>query len=241
VTDTSDRPTNGGRDLDLVLRASAYAAEAHRDDLRKGTTIPYLSHLWSVAALVLEHGGDDEQVAAGLLHDVVEDHGGVERLADIDEQFGAEVARLVAGLSDSIVDTTTGSAKPLWKERKVQYLAHLAEADRRIQLVSACDKLHNARCIVADLRAEGSALWSRFNVSDPVEQLWYYRSLADTLGASDIPTALAGELTRTVDVMEELAIADDPSVASPLTRSGQLRQQEMGAPEVRPHSAHEPS
>lgn len=204
------------RDLDLVLRASAYAAEAHRGDLRKGTTIPYLSHLWSVAALVLEHGGDDEQVAAGLLHDVVEDHGGLAQLAEIAERFGPEVARMVEGLSDSIVDTTEGTPKPPWKERKAKYLAHLAEADARTQLVSACDKLHNARCIVADLRVEGATLWDRFNVNDPAEQLWYYRGLADTLGASPIPRPLADELGRTVDAMQELTIPDDPSAADRL-------------------------
>jgi (p)ppGpp synthase/HD superfamily hydrolase len=216
VTNDSGSPTIPARDLDLVLAASAFAAQAHRHDLRKGTTIPYLSHLWSVAALVLEHGGDDEQVAAGLLHDVVEDHGGAPRLAEIRERFGSEVARMVEGLSDSVIDTTAGTSKPAWKQRKAQYLAHLADTDERTQLVSACDKLHNARCIVADLLGDGPLLWDRFNVSDPAEQLWYYRRLADTLEASSIPRRLAGELTRTVDVMEELVVADDPDVAGRL-------------------------
>lgn len=97
--------------------AAVYAAEANRDDLRKGTAIPYLSHLWSVAALVPEHGGDDWQVAAALLHDVVEDHG--------------------------VVDTTAGEAKPPWRSRKEACIAHLADADDRVLLVSTCDKLHN--------------------------------------------------------------------------------------------------
>ncbi len=100
------------QDFDQVMHAAAYAAEVHRGDLRKGTAIPYLSHLWSVAALVLEHGGDDEQVAAALLHDAAEDHGGTARIDDLRERFGAEVARLVEALSDSLVDTDAGEAKP---------------------------------------------------------------------------------------------------------------------------------
>lgn len=198
---TEDAPW---QDFELVQRAAAHAAKQHREDLRKGTEIPYLSHLWSVAALVLEHGGDDAQVAAGLLHDVVEDHGGAAVLAEIRQQFGDEVARLVEALSDSVLDTTAGEAKAPWKQRKEQYLAHLAEADPRTQLVSACDKLHNARCILADLRTRGPGLWERFTVSDPAEQLWYYRSLAATLTAADIPRPLADELTRTVDALEAL-------------------------------------
>lgn len=192
-------------DFDLVQRTASYAAAEHRQDLRKGTTIPYLSHLWSVAALVLEHGGDDEQVAAGLLHDVVEDHGGAAMLTDIRDQFGPEVARLVEALSDSVVDTTAGEEKPPWRQRKEQYLEHLAAADPRTQLVSACDKLHNARCLLADLSTAGADLWQRFTVTDPAEQLWYYRSLAATLAAGDIPRPLSDELTRTIDALESLS------------------------------------
>jgi (p)ppGpp synthase/HD superfamily hydrolase len=157
------------QDFDLVMAASAYAAQAHRDDVRKSTTIPYLSHLWSVAALVLEQGGDDRQVAAALLHDIVEDHGGAACLDEIRARFGDDVADLVAGLSDSLVDTTAGQPKAPWRERREQYLQHLATADERVALVSACDKLHNARCILADLRADGPAVWGRFTTSDPVD------------------------------------------------------------------------
>lgn len=216
MTTGARSPATPWQDFDLVQRAAAYAAQEHRDDLRKGTSIPYLSHLWSVAALVLEHGGDDEQVAAGLLHDVVEDHGGAAMLTDIGERFGPEVARLVEALSDSVIDTTAGEEKAPWRLRKEQYLAHLAEADARAQLVSACDKLHNARCLLADLRTQGPAVWERFTVTDPAEQLWYYRSLAATLTAADVPRPLAAELTRTIDALEALVAepADDDEGAA---------------------------
>ena len=183
--------------LDLVLAASSYAADAHCADVRKSTTIPYLSHLWTVAALALEHGADDEQVAAALLHDVVEDHGGHERLDDVRRRFGDGVAELVAALSDSLADTASGEEKPPWFERKAAYLAHLAEADQRIALVSACDKLHNARSILADLRTHGADVWRRFNVTDPRLQLWYYEGLTAAL-LPKVPAALGEELARTV-------------------------------------------
>ncbi len=192
------------QDFDLVMRASAYAADAHREDLRKDTTIPYLSHLWSVAALVLEHGGDDEQVAAALLHDVAEDHGGAAKIDEIRENFGAEVARLVEALSDSLVDTHAGETKPEWRERKQRYLKHLEDVDGRVALVSACDKLHNARAIVADLRVVGPDVWQRFTVKDPADHRWYYGSLRTALHGK-IPDPLADELHRTVDTLDELA------------------------------------
>lgn len=184
------------QDFDLVLAASSYAAEAHRSDIRKGTTIPYLSHLWSVAALVLEQGGDDRQVAAALLHDVVEDHGGMRRLDELRARFGDDVADLVEGLSDSLVDTTSCERKAPRRERKEEYLRYLAIADERVALVSACDRLHNARCILADLRNEGFDVWVRFNAAKK-DQLWYYESLVTTLDEK-VPAPLADELARTV-------------------------------------------
>ena len=195
------------QDFDLVMGAATYAAEAHRQDLRKATAIPYLSHLWSVAALVMEHGGDDQQVAAALLHDVAEDHGGAARIADIAERFGPEVARLVEGLSDSLADTDAGETKAPWRERKQQYLAHLGEVDERVALVSACDKLHNARAIEADLRTVGPALWQRFTVTDPADHLWYYGSLLTALHAK-VPGPLGDALRRTISSIEALARTD---------------------------------
>jgi ADP-ribosylglycohydrolase len=198
-------------DSDLIQRAQDYAADAHRDDVRKGTTIPYVSHLWSVAALVWEHGGDDVQVAAALLHDVVEDHGGRTRLEQVRVEFGDAVADLVEAMSDSVADTTAGEAKPPWRPRKERYLARLASADARAALIAACDKLHNARCTLLDLRRDGDRVWERFNA--PVaDQLWYYRSLVSVLGPR-VPPALAEELARTVaDIAERTVLS--PSVGS---------------------------
>lgn len=188
------------------------ATEVHSGELRKGTAIPYLSHIWSVGALVLEHGGDDAQVAAGLLHDTVEDGGGTAMLERLQAEFpDTDVADLVEHLSDSVVDTTTGAVKADWRTRKRRYLAEVAQADGRVLLVSACDKLHNARCILADHRVHGVELWKRFNQADPAAHLWYYDSLAHIF-AGRVPPPLGDELRRTVDELFRAVERDVPDL-----------------------------
>ena len=147
----------------LVERAFTKAARQFAGETRKETDIPYLSHLMSVAALVMEAGGDEVQVAAAFLHDSAEDKGGEAELGRIEAEFGAEVAAIVRDLSDSLVDTTAGQTKEAWGLRKQRYIEHLREAPERSLVVSAADKLHNARCIVADYRRLGDGLWERFN------------------------------------------------------------------------------
>src|SRR5205823_1726128 len=159
--------------------------------------------LMSVAALVMEAGGDEVQVAAAFLHDSAEDMGGEAELDRIDAEFGPEVAAIVRDLSDSLVDTTAGQTKEAWAPRKQHYIDHLREAPERSLLVSAADKLHNARCIVSDVRQHGDVVWSRFNEQDPERQLWYYRSLVDVFQAR-LESPLTDELTRTVDELERL-------------------------------------
>ena len=205
------------QDLTLVRDAWELAIEAHERDVRKGSAIPYVSHLWSVAALVLEHGGDDAQVAAALLHDSVEDAGGRAMLERI-EGRDADVAFLVEHLSDSVVDTTRGEEKADWWTRKVGYLRSLEHADPRVLLVSACDKLHNARCILADHRAVGGALWSRFSQPDPASHAWYYDSLARAF-AGRVPPALDAELRRTVDaLLDRIRAGEAPDVDASIAR-----------------------
>jgi GTP pyrophosphokinase len=188
-------------------RAFAIASEVHARQLRKGTSIPYLSHVMSVAALVLEHGGDEDAAISGLLHDAIEDSAdGTATQARIRGEFGARVADTVVGCSDAVA--VPGEAKAPWRERKERYIRHLAgEADPRVLLVSACDKLHNARSIVADLRAIGAEVWERFSQRDPAQHLWYYQSLARCY-AGRVPDGLAAELDRVLADMRALAYRD---------------------------------
>jgi GTP pyrophosphokinase len=153
-----------------------YAAEAHRDQPRKGTTLPYLSHPMGVASLVLENGGDEDQAIAGLLHDVLEDCG-AEHEQPIREAFGDRVARLVLGCTDG-VPGASGEKAP-WRARKLAYIDHLGAADEAVVLVSACDKLHNARAIVTDLMA-GHAVFERFKAGRE-GTLWYYNALRQVI------------------------------------------------------------
>jgi (p)ppGpp synthase/HD superfamily hydrolase len=188
----------------LVERAFTKVARQFEGETRKQTEIPYLSHLMSVAALVMEAEGDEVQVAAAFLHDSAEDKGGQAELDRIAADFGPEVAAIVRDLSDSLVDTTAGETKEAWRPRKERYIRHLRDAPERSLLVSAADKLHNARCLLADYRRDGADVWDRFNEKSPKQQLWYYRSLVDVFQAR-LDSPLTDELTRTVDELERLS------------------------------------
>ncbi len=174
------------------------AWKLHDGQLRKGTKIPYVSHLIAVSSLALEHGANEDEAIAALLHDAVEDAGGAPTLDLIRAQFGEVVADIVEGCTDSYEER-----KPAWRPRKEAYLAHLAQASRSVRLVSACDKLHNARSILFDLRLLGPSLWTRFTAGKE-GSLWYYRSLVHAF-ASHGRTALVDELDRTISAIEELA------------------------------------
>ena len=182
--------------------ALVYAARLHAKQIRKGTTIPYASHLLSVASIVLEHGGNEIEAIAALLHDAIEDQGGTETREEIRRRFGDAVVSIVDGCTDAEV-----IPKPPWKERKEQYIARLSHASPSILLVSAADKLHNARAILGDYRALGENLWDRFN-GGKEGTLWYYKSLVDAFKQAAAGTALApliGELERVVGEIEKLS------------------------------------
>jgi (p)ppGpp synthase/HD superfamily hydrolase len=193
---------------DRFGEALAFAARLHNGQKRKGTDIPYVSHLLAVASIALEHGADEDEAIAALLHDAVEDQGGDAARQEIRRRFGERVTQVVDGCTDA--ETTP---KPPWRERKERYVAHVAEASPSVRLVSAADKLHNARSILADLRTCGDALWARFK-GGKEGTLWYYRSLVEAFRAHGT-TPLVEELARTVAEIERLAADEEP--ASPAT------------------------
>ena len=148
-----------------------------------------------VCALVLEAGGDEDQAIAALLHDAVEDQGGVPTLETIRHLFGERVADAVELCSDSTVSDP--ALKLPWRERKEKYLAHLRNANEDALIVGVADKLHNARAILADYRERGEDLWTRFNAAED-EQLWYYRALVDTFHQTRAPETLVAELEKVI-------------------------------------------
>jgi HD domain len=199
------RPDGG----DVVDRAFRLARGAHGDQTRKGTSIPYLAHLMSTAAIVWEHGGSDEQAAAALLHDFVEDQGGELALERLRSEFVDHplVVEIVEGCSDAVPGP--GEEKAPWVERKVAYLRHLGEKPAHVLLVSAADKLHNARSTLADYRISREELWARFNRGREY-QLWYYEELARVF-SNHLPGPLADELSRTVSELRRLVLDAVPS------------------------------
>lgn len=189
--------------------AFLYAHQLHGSQLRKGARVPFIAHVMAVTALVLEHGGDEDQAVAALLHDTVEDHPREGRTsAEILERFGERVHRIVIAMTDSDPNAADEAAKGPWHERKRSYLRHLAEAPADVLLVAAADKLHNARAVYEDYREDGEAIWARFTVGRD-DQLWYYKSLAEVFrgAAAGAPLRLVDELTRTVGSLETLIVS----------------------------------
>jgi GTP pyrophosphokinase len=175
--------------------ALAYATEVHAGQSRKGTSVPYVSHVLAVCSLVLEDGGGEDEAIAALLHDAVEDGGGQPRLEDIRRRFGDRVAEIVWACSD-----TDETPKPPWKERKLRYIAHVRAAGPDARRVSCADKLHNARSILRDYRVLGERLWDRFSASAE-DNLWYYRELVEAFRQPD-RSPLVVELERVVAELE---------------------------------------
>src|SRR3954464_4354918 len=207
---------------DRFDRALHLASGHHRAQLRKGTEIPYVSHLLGVTSLVLEMGSSEDEAIAALLHDAAEAGGGEapaavvqggggggggEPMLDrIRAEYGEDVARIVRANSDTIVEP-----KPAWLRRKQDYVASIAGKRPDELRVSLADKLHNTRTILRDFRTHGNIVWERFTTGQRGVR-WYYRAMyealslrRDDLGAAALP--LLDELGWTVDEIDRLATA----------------------------------
>ena len=180
------------------VKALGYAARLHARQTRKKTNRPYIGHLLGVASIVIEYGGDEEMAIAALLHDAVEDQGGLPRLSEIRRKFGARVARIVDGCTDAYSDP-----KPPWRARKLAYIHRVAHESADVRLVSAADKLSNARETLAELRLHGHRVFKKF-AGKKKGTLWYYRTLIMTFQAAG-RHPLVEELDRVVAELEALA------------------------------------
>jgi (p)ppGpp synthase/HD superfamily hydrolase len=177
-------------------QALLLATRKHAGQTRKASQVPYISHLLGVASFVLEAGGDEDLAVAALLHDVVEDCGGVPMLKEVRRRFGRRVAHIVDGCTD-----TYEEPKPPWYERKGKYLKRLRTEDADVRLVSAADKLHNVGTILRDYRETGESIWERFRGKRD-GTLWYYRALADEFQRTR-GNRLVNELERRVRELEQ--------------------------------------
>lgn len=192
-----------------LTRAVDYARHLHIER-RKGTGIPYLAHLFGVASLVMGEAGltgfpaTEDMVIAALLHDAVEDHGGAARLEDIRQNFGAEVARMVEGLSDTLAEDPNG--KEPWEQRKEAYIERVRAEQDDVRLISAADKLYNARSILDDYRVIGPKIWERFNRPRD-RQIWYYETILEVFKASG-NMRIFDELERVVNELKQISAED---------------------------------
>lgn len=171
--------------------ALAFAADVHRHQRRKGSELPYITHLFGVCTLVWQYGGDETQAIAGLLHDSVED-GGAAVLGRIREKFGDRVAGIVNAASDSVTDDPADKAP--WRERKERHVEHAAEVSSEAALVIGCDKLHNLTNTVADYERDGAEVFDKFNGGADGTR-WYYRAMRDALEPK-----LPAELVKEIDI-----------------------------------------
>ncbi|MDY6936445.1 MAG: HD domain-containing protein [Cyanobacteriota bacterium] len=178
--------------------ALAYATQLHSRQIRKGSGVPYVAHLLGVSSTVLEYGGDEDEAIAALLHDAIEDQGGIETREEIRRRFGDRVTDIVEGCTDAYTDP-----KPPWRPRKEAYIARIPTASKSVRLVVAADKLYNARSILKDYCLLGESLWERFTGRKD-GSLWYYRTVVETLRAVE-SHPLIDELDRVVSQVEGLA------------------------------------
>jgi (p)ppGpp synthase/HD superfamily hydrolase len=188
-------------------RAVDYARTLHIER-RKGTEIPYMAHLLGVASLVMGESGrvdfpvTEDMVIAALLHDTVEDYGGLTRLKDVEFNFGSNVARMVKGLSDTLAEDS--SQKEDWTFRKESYLRRLRREPREVQLISAADKLYNAQSILTDYQRIGAEIWKRFKRGRD-QQLWYFEELLKIFNRSGA-NEIVKELGRVVEELKRISV-----------------------------------
>jgi GTP pyrophosphokinase len=193
---------------ECFTRAVDYARALHTET-RKGTKIPYMAHLLGVASRVVGEAGGavpvtEDMVIAAILHDTVEDKGGKPRLDDVERVFGKHVADMVLGLSDTLAEDH--DKKEGWEERKIAYLARLRIEPEDVLLISAADKLYNAKAILDDLKEIGPEVWDRFE-RGPDKQIWYFHALLEVFHAR-LKSRMVDELQRVVDEIAFLVVTE---------------------------------
>lgn len=180
-----------------------YCLELHGSQTRKFQPVPYIAHLFSVSALVLEDGGDEDEAIAALLHDALEDQPEKTSPEEIQRRFGERVLSIVQACTDTPPEYR-GGTKPDWEGRKKAYLAHLRNNSNRVALA---DKLHNARGILNAYRSDGDLIWGSFNAGKE-KQLWYWRALVEAFRAGGSRGWMLDELERVVTELETLCKTD---------------------------------
>ena len=159
---------------DLVSEAIVFSTKAHDGMRRRKSKVPYIVHPMEVGAIIATMTGNQEVIAAGVLHDVVEDAGIT--IEEVGERFGARVMALV--LSETENKREELPPEETWRIRKEESLEKLRTTeDLEVLMLWIGDKLSNIRAIYRDFMIEGNAVWEKFHQSDINAQAWYYRSI----------------------------------------------------------------
>ena len=191
-------PTADSLSSPRFIHGLEVAARLHASQARKGSGVPYVSHLLGACSIALDYGADEDTAIAALLHDAIEDVEPTALARAAVTSFGERVLAIVEAVTDA--DT---HPKPPWRERKERFVASLADADAAALLVSGADKLHNARSLLADLRRDGASVWDRFNATRE-DTLWYYRATIAAMRANPAHNRyLVDELERVVNEVEQ--------------------------------------
>lgn len=185
-----------------LYKALKYAFMLHGHDARKSSSVPYMAHLLSVCALVIQDGGDEQEAIAALLHDGLEDKPELTSDEEIRSRFGDRVLRIIKLATDT-PEGYQGGPKPPWIERKEAYLEHIRETEPDLLRVTIADKIDNARAMLADHKRLGDALWKRFNAGKE-QQKWYYRASVKAYQDAGVKGPLLEELEQLVKQMELL-------------------------------------
>lgn len=187
---------------DKVNLALKVASRAHRDQMRKGTDIPYISHPVAVAMIVSEYTTDEDTIVASILHDILEDvEPTVYSETDMRNDFGDEVVKIVKDVSE---DKTAGEPEKPWIERKKGYLAHLDSLENEKPLiVSTADKIHNLTDILEEYERIGDSIWQKFNASKN-DELWFYTEFLKIIDKKQIPEQMKNDLALLVDRLKNI-------------------------------------
>ena len=194
----SDQQVLTGR----FIKALSYCDKLHSEQTRKGKSVPYISHLLSVCALVLEDGGNENEAIAALLHDAIEDQPEKTNPSEIKRRFGSAVLQMVLQCTDTPADFK-GGEKPPWRERKQKYLDRVRKSDSHTNRIVLADKPHNARDLLADYDREGSAVWQRFNAPKKY-QIWFFSSLVSAFKKSGQSGPMLKEFERVVEKLKKI-------------------------------------
>lgn len=175
-------------------KAYRFAADAHHGQCRKGTAIPYFTHIITTVNYCMELTDDLEIIQAAILHDTIEDTSVT--LQDLRENFGERVARIVE--ADTEDKRRDRPASETWEIRKRETLLHLADKPYEAKIVMLADKTANAESLFREWERIGDVVWEKFNMKDKKKQEWYFRSVADCL-AEFSDTSVMKKLMEYID------------------------------------------